>query len=956
MKKITALIITVMLLIGMTPLAAYADIHFVYDEASGLYYGIDEEGHALISGARSNYSGALVIPSELGGCPVTAIIMGAFAHQKAITSVVVPEGVTSIDGNAFGDMDALQDVYFPSTLENLGNFPFYRTQHPFNLHIKDVRAFCEMYNVSIIAESRVKLYKDGEWIRDLVIDGDGTIVTAFKFEMFDIRSLTVTGANVILEFNCFETSALENVTLRDDTVVESGVFRHTAMTENPDNYKDGLLCLGNKLINVYKEASGEIEVPYGITEIIGTAFCDAQNVTSAHIPSSVVNFGERSVGYGFFEQLRPDFVIKGEEGSAAQAYAEENGLPFEAKQDNTYSVSFSGILPADNVPPELITKYKSITIPSDTPYYPGWAFIGWNESGNGADRIYYCGDTYEISGDSAELRGVWCTSNDDGAYSNNGYYAVYYSPNGGVWNGGSDSYVRSATHFGLLKKGDAFVLPSTVSLTREGYVLHADCPFYTGNGAGSTLFGGDGNNGYEYRYDSLGSTFNITSDILPYGTNVVYYACWDPTVTYMLGDPLTDVVDGTVGTYTVRTPNAAKEGYTFECWNTAEDGSGTDYYPASEITVTGPLTLYPKWTAIDPLPDYGISAEKIGGYQVKIAGLDPEKAYVVRYATGEYNNITAVKKGVNAGFKTVSGATETVVELPTHGLHTVGVQSGKNTEFIATVTILAQDIETEVVCSAVDNLVTVRNLYGARYVRITDMLGNQFAYCGNSKFSTDGLKYYTTFSLPAGSGTYNVVVNYYDGVVLTAEITVTVPEPRISTTGRIFRISDYGAGEISYMRFATGLYDTVNELKAAPDIRTFGSKYFREETAAFAALDAVNGMNVSYTIQLMFRSGYSTILHTGIKPSVPYVAVEGNSIMISNISTKGAMIDWIRYAPGNLDTLTQVRKTKGSRLLRFEDAVQGVITIRNLDPGTYTLYYLFDSWNLSEGIIKVEIQ
>ncbi|MBQ7500696.1 MAG: tyrosine-protein phosphatase, partial [Clostridia bacterium] len=40
-----------------------------------------------------------------------------------------------------------------------------------------------------------------------------------------------------------------------------------------------------------------------------------------------------------------------------------------------------------------------------------------------------------------------------------------------------------------------------------------------------------------------------------------------------------------------------------------------------------------------------ICAEKIGGYKVRLNWLDPELTYVIRYATGEYADISSVKKG-----------------------------------------------------------------------------------------------------------------------------------------------------------------------------------------------------------------------------------------------------------------------------------------------------------------------
>ncbi len=46
------------------------------------------------------------------------------------------------------------------------------------------------------------------------------------------------------------------------------------------------------------------------------------------------------------------------------------------------------------------------------------------------------------------------------------------------------------------------------------------------------------------------------------------------------------------------TGNLVKAGYSFEGWNTATDGYGTDYAVSSDVTVTEDMTLFAKWTAL----------------------------------------------------------------------------------------------------------------------------------------------------------------------------------------------------------------------------------------------------------------------------------------------------------------------------------------------------------------------
>lgn len=89
----------------------------------GLYlYVVLEDGTAGITGYLGDET-ALVIPSVVDDLPVTAI--GAYAFEyAALTSVVIPEGVTVIDCEAFAAASALKEITLPSTLREIGEEAF----------------------------------------------------------------------------------------------------------------------------------------------------------------------------------------------------------------------------------------------------------------------------------------------------------------------------------------------------------------------------------------------------------------------------------------------------------------------------------------------------------------------------------------------------------------------------------------------------------------------------------------------------------------------------------------------------------------------------------------------------------------------------------------------------------------------------------------------------------------
>ena len=70
--------------------------------------------------------GAVVIPSELDGHRVVGIKYDVFARKDYITSVVIPEGVTSIGSKAFFYCLNMTEVVIPDSVREIGEYAFAR--------------------------------------------------------------------------------------------------------------------------------------------------------------------------------------------------------------------------------------------------------------------------------------------------------------------------------------------------------------------------------------------------------------------------------------------------------------------------------------------------------------------------------------------------------------------------------------------------------------------------------------------------------------------------------------------------------------------------------------------------------------------------------------------------------------------------------------------------------------
>ena len=118
-------------------------------------YRLAKDGGAEILGLPSpEPAGALTVPRQLDGHPVTAIADEAFAGCAGLVSVVLPDGVTVVDDEVFYGCENLTEIVLPASVMRLGRHVFGRcpklnpTFHVRNESPRFARAFVRFLELS----------------------------------------------------------------------------------------------------------------------------------------------------------------------------------------------------------------------------------------------------------------------------------------------------------------------------------------------------------------------------------------------------------------------------------------------------------------------------------------------------------------------------------------------------------------------------------------------------------------------------------------------------------------------------------------------------------------------------------------------------------------------------------------------------------------------------------------
>ena len=350
------------------------------------------------------------------GDGVTSIGEMAFYNCSGLTSIVIPNSVTSIGYYAFGDCTGLTSIEIPNSVTSIGNSVFSCCYSLTNVTIGD--------SVTSIGDSA---FEDTAWYNNQP-DGVvyiGKVLYKYKGIMLENTSVLVKEGISRIERRAFEwCSGLISIVI-PNSVTSIGEMAFSSCTSLANvEIPNSVTSIGDNAF-IGCRALTSIAIPDGITSI-GVGVFGAAGLTSVEIPTSVKSIGSWAFnGCPFTSVVIPDSVTSIGEDAFAYCYnltsvvipSSVTSIGREAFYDCTALTSITSLIPADAlfaIDPYMYV-FNNVDKSACTLYVPYGAketyaaTDGWREFQNiveidpaGIDEVFD-----EVKGESGKVKAIY---------------------------------------------------------------------------------------------------------------------------------------------------------------------------------------------------------------------------------------------------------------------------------------------------------------------------------------------------------------------------------------------------------------------------------------------------------------------------------------------------------------------------------------------------------------------
>ena len=344
------------------------------EPTEGLVYKLSSDRtYFIVSNIGTASTSDIVIPADLNGLPVRAIGERAFQYAN-ISSITIPDSITSIGDQAFYSSRGLTSVY-----------------------ITDIAAWCTIDFGDNPLSYAHNLYLNGELVTDLVIPDGVTSIGKSAFSgCTGLTSITIPDSVNSIGDWTFAYCGLTSVTI-PDSVNSIGDYAFWYCDSLASiTIPDSVTSIGERAFyNCGSLAS--ITLPDSVTSIGIYAFYGCGSLTSIIIPDGVTSIGD-SAFYGC-DSLTSIVIPDGVTSIGNDAFEGCSGLTSITIPDGVTSIGYQAFAWCDSL--------TSVTIPDSVAFIADSAFYG-------------CGS---LTGVYITDIAAWCAINFESYDANPLYYA-----------------------------------------------------------------------------------------------------------------------------------------------------------------------------------------------------------------------------------------------------------------------------------------------------------------------------------------------------------------------------------------------------------------------------------------------------------------------------------------------------------------------------------------------------
>lgn len=264
------------------------------------------DGQAIIVGCDPSASGEFIIPSTLGGYPVTRIDSRAFNGCSKLKKIDIPDGVTSIGNSAFETCN-FTEITLPNSLVSIGTNAFYEC--------RSLTSITLPASVTSLGEG---VFHYCSSLKEVTILGELTSIPEQAFCGTSLTNISIPDTVLWIEREAFADCDFTSIVLPERLRRVGDYAFYSCSKLKKIDIPDGVTSIGhsafkwcNSLITVTLGNSvniidnyafdgcsslTNITIPSGIKRVANSAFRDCMNLSDVYYGGSQKQWNDINIG------------------------------------------------------------------------------------------------------------------------------------------------------------------------------------------------------------------------------------------------------------------------------------------------------------------------------------------------------------------------------------------------------------------------------------------------------------------------------------------------------------------------------------------------------------------------------------------------------------------------------------------------------------------------------------